>query len=259
MSMNPRIDDWQGKHVWVIGASTGIGAATARLLLARGANVALSARRQEALDELARHEVQAQVMAVALDVTDHASVVRARDAILARRPRIDLVLLVAGGYNEMRADSFDLAAANQMIDLNLRGVFNCLQPVLPMLLGQGGGGVGIVSSVAGYSGLPKALVYGPTKAALINLAESLYFDLHPKGLAVYLINPGFVDTPLTKGNDFAMPGLMTPADAADELVHGIERGDFHIHFPRKFTNTLRLARLLPYRLYFWLMAKVTGL
>jgi NAD(P)-dependent dehydrogenase (short-subunit alcohol dehydrogenase family) len=259
MSMNPRIDDWQGKHVWVIGASTGIGAATAQLLLARGANVALSARRQEALDELARHEEQARVMAVALDVTDHASVVRAMAAILARWRRIDLVLLVAGGYNEMRADSFDLAAANQMIDLNLRGVFNCLQPVLPMLLEQGGGGVGIVSSVAGYSGLPKALVYGPTKAALINLAESLYFDLHPKGLGVYLINPGFVDTPLTKGNDFAMPGLMTPADAADELVHGIERGEFHIHFPRKFTNTLRLARLLPYRLYFWLMAKVTGL
>lgn len=259
MSMNPRIDSWDGKYVWVVGASTGIGAATAELLLLKGAHVAVSARRQQALDELGRPEVQARILPVALDVTDHASVVRARDVILARWPRIDVVLLVAGGYNEMRADSFDLAAANGLIDLNLRGVFNCLDVALPLLLGQGGGGIGIVASVAGYGGLPKALVYGPTKAALINLTESLYFDLRPKGIAVYQINPGFVDTPLTKGNDFPMPELMTAPQAARQLVLGLELGSFHIHFPRKFTNSLRLARLLPYRLYFWLIAKVTRL
>lgn len=261
MSMNPRVDDWQGHYVWIIGASTGIGAATATRLLGEGAHVALSARRREALDALARADAQAadRALAVPLDVTDAASVARASAAILAVWPRIDLVLLVAGGYNEMRADSFDLEKANGLIDLNLRGVFNCLAPVLPMLLAQGSGGVGIVSSVAGYSGLPKALVYGPTKAALINLAESLYVDLHPKGIGVYLINPGFVDTPLTKGNDFPMPGLMRPDQAARALLRGIERGAFHIHFPRKFTNTLRFARLLPYRLYFWLIARVTRL
>ena len=132
MSMNPRIDSWDGKYVWVVGASTGIGAATAELLLLKGAHVAVSARRQQALDELARPEVQARILPVALDVTDHASVVRARDVILARWPRIDVVLLVAGGYNEMRADSFDLAAANGLIDLNLRGVFNCLDVALPV-------------------------------------------------------------------------------------------------------------------------------
>ena len=255
MSMNPLVADWRGKHVWIIGASTGIGAATAEQLLDQGAHVAISARRQSALDELS----QARMLPLALDVTDHASVLTARDAILAAWPRIDLVLLVAGGYNEMRADSFDLAAANQLIDLNLRGVFNCLDAVLPMLLARGDGGIGIVGSVAGFGGLPKALVYGPTKAALINLTESLYFDLRPKGIAVYQINPGFVDTPLTKGNDFPMPQLMTAPDAAHQLIRGMERGEFHIHFPRKFTNSLRLARLLPYRLYFWLIAKVTRL
>ncbi len=261
MGMNHVVEDWADQYVWIVGASTGIGAATARLLLEKGAHVALSARRQEALDDLAAADAGARprTLALALDVTNHASVSRARDDILAVWPRIDLVLLVAGGYNEMRADSFDLEKADQLIDLNLRGVFNCLAPVLPMLIRQGSGGVGIVSSVAGYSGLPKALVYGPTKAALINLAESLYFDLHPKGIGVYLINPGFVDTPLTKGNDFPMPGLMQPADAARELVRGLERGAFHIHFPRKFTNTLRFARLLPYRWYFWLIARVTRL
>lgn len=255
--MNPKVNDWCGRYVWVIGASTGIGAATARLLMDHGAHVAVSARRQPLLDEMILGQAQAQ--AVALDVTNHASILRARDTIMAHWPRLDLVLIVAGGYNEMRADSFDLGAANRMIDLNLRGVYNCLDLLLPLLLAQGAGGIGIVSSVAGYGGLPKALVYGPTKAALINLCESLYFDLHPKGIAVYQINPGFVDTPLTASNDFAMPALMTPQDAAWQLVRGMERGQFHIHFPKRFTNVLRVMRLLPYRCYFWLVRKVTKL
>jgi NAD(P)-dependent dehydrogenase (short-subunit alcohol dehydrogenase family) len=179
--------------------------------------------------------------------------------ILAGWGGIDLVLVVAGGYNEMRADTFDLAAANVMIDLNLRGVFNCLDAVLPLLLRQGAGGIGIVASVAGYSGLPRALAYGPTKAALINLTESLFLDLRPRGIAVYQINPGFVDTPLTAHNDFKMPALMSADAAAGEMLGGIEAGRFHVHFPQRFSNCLRLARLLPYRLYFWLVHKVTGL
>ncbi len=255
--MNPRIDDWTGKRVWMIGASSGIGAAAAHHLLLLGARVALSARNTEALTRAA--SVSMHALVAPLDVTDHASVLRARDTIVGEWGGIDLVLVVAGGYNEMRADSFDLAAANAMIDLNLRGVFNCLDAVLPLLIGQGAGGIGIVASVAGYGGLPKALVYGPTKAALINLTEALYLDLRPRGIAVYQINPGFVDTPLTVHNDFPMPALMSAEDAADAMVWGIERGRFHIHFPLRFTNCMRLARLLPYRLYFWLIHKVTGL
>jgi NAD(P)-dependent dehydrogenase (short-subunit alcohol dehydrogenase family) len=255
--MNRKDANWDGKYVWVIGASSGIGAATAQLLLERGAHVALSARSEQAL--MQRCAGQARALPLALDITVHATVGRARDILLAAWPRLDLVLIVAGGYNEMRADSFDLAAANRLIDLNLRGVFNCLDAVLPVLLRQGAGGVGIVASVAGYGGLPKALVYGPTKAALINLTESLYFDLHRRGINVYQINPGFVATPLTAANDFKMPGLMAAPDAARALVRGIERGQFHIHFPKSFTNSLRVARLLPYRLYFWLVRTVTKL
>jgi NADP-dependent 3-hydroxy acid dehydrogenase YdfG len=255
--MNPKVASWQGCRVWVIGASTGIGAETAKILLARGANVVLSARRQEALEALCQGHPNA--LPLALDITDHASVLRARDAVLARWRGLDLVLVVAGGYSEMRADDFDLAAANQLVDLNLRGVLNCLDAVLPTLLKQNHGGLGIVSSVAGYSGLPRALIYGPTKAALINLCESLYLDLRPRGIGVYLINPGFVETPLTADNAFPMPALISAAEAGDQIVRGIERGDFHIHFPRRFTNCLRFARLLPYRLYFWLVHKVTGL
>lgn len=255
--MNPQISNWLDKRVWIIGASTGIGAQTAKLLLAQGARVALSARRVELLEAVAQHHPHALI--AVLDIVDHASVSAAHTAIVQYWQSLDLVLIFAGGYNEMRADSFDLAAANQLIDLNLRGVYNCLDLVLPQLLEQGSGGIGIVASVAGYSGLPKALIYGPTKAALINLCESLYIDLRPRGVGVYLINPGFVDTPLTAANDFPMPALISAEEAAQQLLQGLERGQFHIHFPRRFTNCLRLLRLLPYRLYFWLIHKGTGL
>jgi len=255
--MNPKVDDWHGKRVWLIGASTGIGEACGHLLIELGARVIFSARNGAKL--AATVEGKPRAMAAPLDVTDRASVGRACDHIVAEWGGVDLVLVVAGGYNEMRADAFDLAAANSMIDLNLRGVFNCLDVVLPLLLAQGTGAIGIVASVAGYGGLPKALVYGPTKAALINLTEALYLDLHPKGIGVYQINPGFVDTPLTAHNDFKMPALITAGEAAGEIVDGIERGHFHIHFPKRLSNSMRLARLLPYRMYFWLVHKVTGL
>ena len=185
-----------------------------------------------------------------LDITDHASVIAARDQLLKNWGGIDLVLIVAGTYNKMRADSFNLAIANQLVDTNLRGTLNCLDAVLPTLLAQNTGGIGIVASVAGLSGLPEALIYGPTKAALINLCESLYLDLRPHGINVYLINPGFVDTPLTASNEFPMPSLMSAEKAAEELISGIERGQFHIHFPKRITNFLHLLRLLPLPLVF---------
>ena len=255
--MNPGIKHWHRHRVWIIGASSGIGAETARLLLERGAKVALSARNRDGLQAIASNDNCALILP--LDITRHADLIAARDRILERWGGIDLVLVVAGTYNKMRADDFDLAVANNIVDTNLRGTLNCLDAVLPLLIEQGRGGIGIVASVAGLSGLPQALIYGPTKAALINLCESLYLDLRPRGIGVYLINPGFVATPLTAGNDFAMPALISATTAARELVRGIERGEFHIHFPKRFTNWLRLLRLLPYRWYFWLIHKVTGL
>ena len=255
--MNPPIDDWKKKRIWVIGASTGIGAQTARLLLKRGAKVALSARNSMGLQEAAIGYPQAIIEPV--DITDLISLQEVQGRLLQRWGTIDLVLVVAGSYNEMRADSFDMAAVDRLFDINVRGVYHCLDVVLPTLLKQGNGGIGIVASVAGLSGLPKALAYGPSKAAIINLCESLFLDLRPKNIAVYLINPGFVATPLTAKNDFSMPALMTATEAAAALVKGVEQGEFHIHFPKRFTNWLRLARLLPYRCYFYLVHKVTGL
>ena len=121
------------------------------------------------------------------------------------------------------------------------------------------GGIALVSSVAGYRGLPKSLIYGPTKAALINLAETMYIDLKEKGLDVYLICPGFVKTPMTDKNDFEMPSLITPEAAALEIINGFEKGEFEIHFPKRFTNMLKILRHLPYSLYFAAIKKSTKL
>lgn len=255
--MNPKIKTWAGQRVWIIGASSGIGAQLAQELGMLGVKLALSARNGDALQLVGADLADALVLP--FDTTHAENVLKARDTISACWGGIDLVLVVAGTYQKMRADDFNLSAAKQLVETNLNGTLNCLDAVLPVLLAQGKGGIAIVASVAGLSGLPQALVYGPTKAALINLCESLYLDLRPRGIGVYLINPGFVATPLTAQNDFTMPALISAQAAAQNIVRDIERGEFHIHFPKRFTNWLRLFRLLPYRLYFWLIHKVTGL
>jgi short-subunit dehydrogenase len=127
------------------------------------------------------------------------------------------------------------------------------------MLARQHGHISLVSSVAGYRGLPQSLAYGPTKAALINLAETLYLDLQPQGVGVSVISPGFVDTPLTAQNDFHMPALITPEQAAQAIVQGWALGEFDIHFPKRFTLVMKLLRLLPYRLYFAVVRRMTGL
>jgi short-subunit dehydrogenase len=259
--LNPPLASYAGQRVWVIGASYGIGAAIARELLARGARVALSARKRELLAEVAgEFATDAKRALIApLDITDHASVLAARDVITQAWGGFDLALVVAGTHVEMRATALDLARARQLLEVNLHGVLNCVDAIVPPLLAQRSGGIAIVASVAGYIGLPKALIYGASKAALINFTETLYNDLRPKGLGVYLVNPGFVDTPLTQKNDFEMPALMKAEDAARVTLDEIAAGRFEIHYPKRFTRMLKLLRVLPYRLQLWLVRRSTGL
>jgi len=257
MPLNRRIEDWKGRRVWLVGASTGIGAALAALLLERGARVALSSRSRDALDALAAGQVNALVLPA--DVTDAGALAAAHAQILAAWGGVDLALFNAGTHSPVRAWELDLARAKTLIDTNLTGVLNGLAAALPDMLAQKSGAVAVVASVAGYSGLPTSLIYGATKAALINLAETLYLDLAPKGLGVHLICPGFVETPLTAKNQFAMPALIPAAEAAREIVAGLARGEFEIHFPKRFTRVVKFLRLLPYRWYFWLVHKGTGL
>ena len=257
MAMNPALPAWPDCRVWIIGASTGIGAATARALLDAGARVALSARRADALADVAQDHTHATV--VPLDFTDSVAVRKGWTTLVAQWGRVDLVLIVAGTHQEMRAWELDEAKAMALLKTNLHGVISACSVIVPALLAQGRGAIGIVGSVAGYRGLPKALIYGASKAAVINFTESLYLDLEPKGLGVYLISPGFVKTPLTDHNDFKMPALICAEEAADEILRGLRKGHFEIHFPRRFTRMLKLMQLLPYRWYFSLIHRSTGL
>jgi short-subunit dehydrogenase len=257
--MNPAIAGWSMQRVWVIGASSGIGEATAEVLLQQGARVAVSARNRAALEALAARFDAAQSLVLPLDLTRPGAAAPLLNDIVSAWGGIDLVLFFAGTHKPVRAWELEARTARELFDVNVLGVVEGLSSVIPCLLKQGRGAVGIVSSVAGYRGLPTALVYGATKAALINLAETLYLDLAPRGIGVYLINPGFVRTPLTAKNEFRMPALIDAGQAAREIVRGLERGQFEIHFPRRFTLWLKLLRVLPYRWYFYLVHKLTGL
>ena len=256
MSYNPPLRDWHGKTVWLVGASSGIGQATAHALHARGARVVVSARNAAALDAFVRDHAGA--VALPLDAADPAAVNAAAHTVLALGP-IDLMMYCAGHYREMRAAEFDLAEMLKHQQVNYTGALYLLDALLPAMRQRGAGHISLVGSVAGYRGLPKSLAYGPTKAALINLAETLYLDLQASGVAVSLVNPGFVETPLTAQNQFSMPALISPAKAAEEILSGWAAGEFEIHFPKRFTLWMKTLRVLPYALYFPAIRKFTGL
>lgn len=256
MALNPRIKDWSGQTVWLVGASSGIGHALAVALHARGARVIVSARQAALLNQfVAAH---AGATAIALDVLEDGALHKAAAQIVASHGRLDLCLYCAGYYKPMRAQDFSLIEAQRHLDINYVGALRLLEVVLPQLLKQKHGHISLVSSVAGYRGLPKSLGYGPSKAALSHLAEALYLDLSPDKIGVSVIHPGFVETPLTAQNDFKMPALISPEQAAEAMIDGWARGEFEIHFPKRFTRVLKLMRLLSHGLYFRLVRRTTG-
>jgi NAD(P)-dependent dehydrogenase (short-subunit alcohol dehydrogenase family) len=221
----------------------------------------VSARDAAALQAFAAQHAGSQ--ALPLDVSDAQAVKDAADTLLAQGG-LDHVVYCAGHYREMNAAAMDLPDMVRHWQVNYLGALHVLDAVLPHFLKNTGkasprppGHISLIASVAGYRGLPKSLAYGPTKAALINLAETLYSDLHDKGISVSLINPGFVDTPLTAQNQFTMPALISPELAAAEILRGWARGDFEIHFPKRFTYAMKLLQLLPYRASFAAIRRFT--
>ena len=258
--LNQPIQNWQGRRVWLVGASSGIGLACAKALNAAGANVIVSAREVGALTEWAEtcNKEGLPVELMALDVTDALQVKYVARQVATGGP-LDFVLYCAGHYRAQRATEFDLKDMLRHQDVNYNGMLRVLDAVLPMFLQQGCGHISLVSSVAGWRGLPNGLAYGPTKAAMTHLAETLYMDLQDKGIGVSVINPGFVATPLTAQNNFQMPALISPEEAAKAMLAGWSEGLFDIHFPKRFTAWLKLLRLLPYRIYFALVRRFTGL
>jgi len=219
--------------------------------------VALSARRKAELAAIAARYPSDQSLVLPFDITDEQAAAAAHAQIVATWSELDTVIVMAGDYRPLSATEFELAAANRLIAVNFNGTLNLLACAMPTMLARRHGRIALVSSVAGYCGLPRSLVYGPTKAALINLAEALYLELRPFGIDVHMVNPGFVATPLTAGNRFKMPALISADTAAREIMRGLSRGDFEIHFPKRFTRVLKLLRQLPYRWSLPLIARTT--
>ncbi len=234
-----------GSRVWVIGASSGIGAALASELLRRGAAVAVSARRADALVEVAR----GSMLVAPVDIADAHGVADAAREIRTHFGGIDIVVIAAGYWRQMEPAAFDLEEFRRHIDANVLGMAHCIAAVLPEMTALGRGSIVGVSSVAGYRGMPGAQGYGAAKAAQLNLLESLRCGLRGTGVQVQTVAPGFVDTPMTATNTFPMPFIVSAERAASMIADGIERGTPEIVFPLPMTIAMKVARVVPNRLW----------
>lgn len=242
--------------IWIIGASSGIGRAVAEKLAAQGVKVAVSARSADKLKEL-EAQYPGVVTAWPLDVTDEALLVEKAGEIDDAMGGLGCMLYCAAAWEPTNVQDIDPKRFATNIAVNVMGAVNVLAAIGPRMEERGRGRLAIVSSVAGYRGLPNAAEYGTTKAALIHMCESLKFKYDKTGVTMQVITPGFVDTPLTEKNDFPMPFLITADKAADYICSGLEKSSFEITFPKRFTFQLKLLRAIPYKLYFWMITKAT--
>lgn len=238
-----RITDWHQRRVWIIGASSGIGAALAQLLGQKGARLALTSRRSEALQALSIPNA----LCLPADATNPQAMQGVHDQLLREWGSVDLIVYMAGDYEPTSVLQINPERARHIIDVNFTAAMHLTHLVVPHL--QPGQGVAWVASVAGYRGLPHALPYGPSKAALIHWAQCMRLELQPKGIGVWLVNPGFVRTRLTAKNAFDMPFIITPQAAAQAMVKGWAKGQFEIHFPKRFSYFLKALNLLPWSWY----------
>ena len=237
---------------WVTGASSGIGRAVAEQLADAGVMVAVSARSEDALAALAAHK---NITAFPLDITDDGAVSRTVGDIEERIGPIDLALFCAATWSVMDVEELDAASIQRGMNVNFNGTVATLVPVAHRMMQRRRGRIAIVASVAGYRGLPRSAAYAPTKAALISLAECLQPDLKRHNVQVSIINPGFVDTPMTKDNDFPMPFLMQVDEAAERIMRGLRRGHYEIAFPWQLVMILKTLRIMPNRLFLWFIGR----
>jgi short-subunit dehydrogenase len=237
------------KTVWITGGGSGIGKALALSFAADGWDVVISGRTKMRLQEV--QTLSSNIRVVVCDITKKIDIQAAQKEI----GPIDVAILNAGDYKPEPTSIISIKAHQDIFEVNYFGTLKCIQAIMPGMK-ERGGRLAIVASLAGYRGLPNASAYGPSKAALIQLAESLHAELQNTPLKIQLINPGFVKSALTEKNGFEMPFLMKSEDAAKKIRYGLERDDFEIAFPSPMVRRMKLMRILPYRLYFYLTKKM---
>lgn len=246
------------KVAWITGAGKGIGRALAKRLAEDGWVVAASARTQADLDTLAVQCQPGRVEGFPLDITDSAQTATTLNRIARQLGEPDLAVLNAGTHIPVTADDFSVAAVRQLVETNLMGTVHCLAQLMPRFIERKGGHIAVVASVAGYRGLPTSAAYGATKAGLINMCEALRPELARHGVRLTLINPGFVETPLTAKNDFPMPFLIPVEEAVEHMMRGFDSAAFEVSFPRRFALLMKLLRILPDRLFFALTRRMVS-
>ncbi len=242
------------KKLWITGASSGIGKAVAEKFAKEGWKVAVSARRVELLEKLAVHE---NISSFPLDVTNSENCKTTFKQILQKFNDIDICFFCSGTYDPKKEQELNLEQNKFVMDVNYFGTLNCVKAVEQYFKKRKDGHISIVSSIAGYRGLPNSSGYGPTKAALTNFAESIYFDFKKYNVRVSVVSPGFIKTPLTDKNKFSMPFLRSAEFAADKVFDGLVKSNsFEVHFPKQLTITLKFLRILPYKIYLFLVDKL---
>lgn len=241
------------KNIWIIGASSGIGAALAKKLSQNGATVILSARSKDKLESLSK-EIEGKSYVFPLDITNHDELCKISQKIKQDCGHIDSAILLAGMYEPSLVSKIKIETAKKIVDVNIMGAFNFVNCVLPIFKYQKYGQLILTGSVAGYRGLPKGQPYSATKAAIANLAESLRTE--ESEVDVRLLSPGFVETPMTAKNDFEMPMVISPKEAAECIYKGMLTNDFEIHFPKKFTFIMKIIHIMPNWLYIILGRKM---
>jgi len=241
------------KKIWITGASSGIGKALAEKFALEGWKVAVSARRKEILDEMANNK---NISSYPLDVTNQDQISEVFSIIIDKFGNLDLCVFSSGTYDPKLEQEINVKQNKFVMETNFFGVLYCIKSVERYFKDKQDGHISIVSSVAAYRGLPNSSGYGPSKAALTNLTESLYFDFKKHNVRISLISPGFIKTPLTDKNEFPMPFIKSPEFAAEKMFNGLTRSKaFEIHFPKALTLLLKFLRILPYRIYLFLIDK----
>ena len=241
------------KKIWVTGASSGIGKAVAEKFANEGWQVAVSARRKEILDNMAKNY---NISSYPLDVVNEQNCTSTFQEIISEFKEINLCVFCSGTYDPKKEKEIDIKQSKFVMDVNYFGVLNCVKAVEKYFKDKKNGHISIVSSIAGYRGLPNSSGYGPSKAALNNFAESIYFDFKKYNVSISLISPGFIKTPMTDTNEFPMPFIKSPEFAADRIFEGIvKKNIFEIHFPKALTLLLKFFRILPYKIYLFLIDK----